>query len=1208
MMADSLTMQKLNPASIPLSGRHLIEASAGTGKTYNITHLYLRLLIEKQLTVQQILVMTFTRAATEELRGRIEQTVRRALNDWEHLRQTDDFFSALQLDPEQEQKASACLQAALLELDDAAIFTIHGFCGRALSTQAFSSGVPMDITMEADTSELLLDSVRDWMRKVNQKETDFELLKAKSWHQPEEFLNQFYRALTSNISVQAAETESLQQFYEQTIDDWMAEQFNEQKKQVYAELIREEEEVLNTLVYGHKQEQKRQQEWQSLLGWLLQTHAEHCPKALGDFINGNRYRGDEFLKMTFAPLKQLKDDYKNVFTKRQKELQSHQDSVPVNQLVIQGIKFIRQRFMALKQKQAVMDFNDLIWLLSERLSSNKEGPLVTQLRTQYPVALVDEFQDTDPQQYTIFDTLYPKTDPYNALFMIGDPKQAIYGFRGGDIFTYLAARSEADCHWYMDTNWRSIEPIVTGYNRLFWGQPLDVEQPVDVFRYGIDYEKIHFSSQAKAAEIDFDDPDKTRAAVNYAWLDSITHPAGAKGEPITDDWRRGLGGWCVLEITRLLNQARLGKEPLQEQDIAILVRSGTEAQLMIQYLAEAGYSCVYMSERENIFNSEQAWELLRVLRGILECENDALLTAALSSALMGGNAQLLAECHSSDNDTAWEQQREQAIQFRNIWLQKGCMSLLLLLIREQFKPHPASHERALTNMIHLAELLQKASRQYKHPQQLLKWFTDQCHNSSVNEEAELRLESDENLIRIITQHGSKGLEYPVVFIPFSSGYRDPARFGNRPVDYYEYHDPVNGQLLGQVGQSHEAIRLTQEEGHAESVRLLYVAITRATHRCYLGVAPFDKSHLSPLGLTLKLDDVSQWELTLRHLINSANNSSALVAIETDDINLSQACLAQTLTGRKIQKQHELENSVNNTLAAEKLTRAVASDWTLSSFSSLTRENYAARQDKKERMDDDTWLEHNADEAMTLPLRFSLKKGAAAGNLLHDILEHKNFESSGDWPLTNPVRRFGELGDDQQNELVEWLQECLDTPLPSLFPEEQGPKLSKLGWYQTLRETEFYFTMDNLDLNKLRRCLQAHRQQAVPPFFPGQEQIKGMMHGFIDLIFEYNDRYYVADYKSTHLGDRFDNYHLQALRENNQHHYYDLQYLIYSLALHRYLSVRIRDYQADTHFGGVYYLYLRGMSPANELTYGVYYTRIDTKLLKQLDKAFKTGLI
>ncbi|MCK5665065.1 MAG: PD-(D/E)XK nuclease family protein, partial [Thiotrichaceae bacterium] len=312
------------------------------------------------------------------------------------------------------------------------------------------------------------------------------------------------------------------------------------------------------------------------------------------------------------------------------------------------------------------------------------------------------------------------------------------------------------------------------------------------------------------------------------------------------------------------------------------------------------------------------------------------------------------------------------------------------------------------------------------------------------------------------------------------------------------------------------------------------------------------------------------EESLEQLVNSSEKSSSLIIIEDGQASIS---------ARHIQQKQ------NEQLSISKLNHIIDDHWSLNSFSSLMRESYSIRQEQKDRSDDDAeTISHKTPVNL---LRFSIRKGADTGNLLHDIMEHTNFSSTIVWPIESPLRRFGGLDDAQQSELTLWLEDAHETTLPVISPESVAFKLADLAWSQTLRETEFYFPMHEMQIDSLSACLNVHRGDIERIKLPDKKQLEGMMRGFIDLIFEHGGRFYVADYKSTHLGDQFEDYAWQALKNNNEQHYYDLQYLIYSLALHRYLKTRIADYDPAVNFGGVYYLYLRGMSAENKQPYGVF---------------------
>jgi len=1177
-----LKLEALRPETLPLYGCHLIEASAGTGKTYNITRIYLRLLLERKLDVKQILVMTFTRAATEELRGRIAQELRNALNNWEQFDSKDSFFVALNKRFTL-QDVYPVLHNALLHLDEAAIFTIHSFCKRVLSQQAFSSGVAFNIQMEADTADIELEAVRDWYRCLSQQPDEYDILTRK-WSDPESFRRAFKEVLSSNTAIEIKSPEVIRK------------EFIQRKMDCLAQLEDNQAIIFSQLVDTHNKKDERAHEWSLLLQWLKDNDIDWSnamPKQAGQFFSGVRFAKKkpeikQQLVDVFTPINRLKTEAATIA----RTIESAQSYY----LAAQGFAVIREKIVVSKQQAKVMNYDDLINQLADSLTF--ENHLAKKIREQYPVALVDEFQDTDPQQYSILNTVYqshPETNDGSendatALYMIGDPKQAIYAFRSGDVFTYLAARQSADKQWIMDTNWRSSTKMINGYNRLFYGAALN-ETAADIFGFGIEYIPVKSAGRADQSALSGVIDNAAMQIIHFPFNEDYRSGKGKK-EEMKQDFCPVISAWCASEIHRLLsNEVHIGEQSLQEQDIAVLVRDKTEAGYIQDALREAGYPSVYLSTHDNVFVSEEALELQRVLVSILELENDRAMVAGLSTRFIGCDTEQLFLLQ--EDELQWENYRERLFDLRETWFKRGFMAMALKLLHQNYRPNPNYHERSLTNSIQLLELLQQASQRHRQPEQLLDWFREQIENQGVESEAELRLESDANLIRIVTQHGSKGLEYPVVFIPFACRYKDPTRFASRNIDLFKYHERETLQLKYFVGQDKTITELYREEAWAESIRLLYVAITRAEHRCYICATPFANYHLSSLGQTLQLksgDDLYQGLYNLLEPDNQAIN---------------------------IQQIHEMDFPVTRIEAIdseEKLSAAffngrIERNWWLSSFSALTRNLRHGGISTPDRDQDEISVEVMPQLITKDDIRFSLKKGAAAGNLLHDILEHTDFTQP-HWQrsLERPLTRFSEALDQvQQRDLVSWMEDCLDTPLPDIQEyaadvEENHLKLNQLHWSHTLRESEFYFPMQQVKPHALGQLLARHRGKYTETIsLPGHQALQGMMHGFIDLVFQWQGRFYIADYKSTHLGYHLDCYDRKSLAKNIRDNYYDLQYLLYSLALHRYLKSRLPEYDPAQHFGGVYYFYLRGMSRNSDT--GIFYTDISSELLDELDRLF-----
>ena len=384
---------------------------------------------------------------------------------------------------------TGALQAALLELDDAAVFTIHSFCNNVLSDMAFTSAAPLELALATDTRAMYLQGCEDFIRKVSRDEEAFAQLASHGWHTPEQLLRDFLPLMEFAKAPHIASEQQINKQFDAALNN-LAEQYQPQARALYTALVDNESLFLAAVINN---DEERAREWQVILDWLQNGPLTDIPEELGKFINGNRYRakreGIVEAKALVEPAKTLRTDLTKAVDKLAKSRQALLDKAPVYAVVCEAVAFVRDYVSKQKQRLSTVDFNDLIRLLAAQIDT-PDSPLCVQLRQRYPVALVDEFQDTDADQYHILANVYPGQDGESqmstTLLMIGDPKQAIYGFRGGDIFTYLQAAEQAEYRWVMDTNWRSVKPVVDAYNRLFWGAAMSQSRR-DLFNFGITY-------------------------------------------------------------------------------------------------------------------------------------------------------------------------------------------------------------------------------------------------------------------------------------------------------------------------------------------------------------------------------------------------------------------------------------------------------------------------------------------------------------------------------------------------------------------------------------------------------------------------------------------------------------------------------------------------------------------------------------------------
>ncbi len=1174
-------MTNLDPKTITLQGRHIIEASAGTGKTFNITELYIRLLLEQRLgnrlLPKDILVMTFTKDATQEIIGRVEAKIRDVLADHKSGKEvlSDEDYKHI--------------KRALLEVDEAAIFTIHGFCKKVLSEQAFASGIEMDVSMEVDTSDILQKVVEDFFRKhINKNKTNFEYLQAYKLHTPYMFLDKLRNVIRSSYELLTKQAISLDEF--KILKKQQLELFLNNQSIV--------DDFLSKLGKGEPQG-KRVDEYHRVLEWLRLDNEDPFPDNISIITDGRKISA-KLIKPIFIGVKELRD------------LQEEIKRANAAQFIKQACLQIRQDFIKAKEQKGVLDFDDLITKLCH--SVKKSPDLVKTLQHQYPVALIDEFQDTDAEQYEILDTIYPQssnklprqsvtdTPPSQRgiddllLLMIGDPKQAIYGFRGGDIFTYLKAKDSCsnDNQWSMDTNWRSTSEMIKAYNRLFYKQDYQPEEEgqigANIFSDGIGYQLVKASPKANEKVKDFDDNLKP---INYFYYQVAE-------DDNKSDIDNNLSAWTANEIVRLLNSKKV-----VESDIAILVENGKQAKVIQKALQAKKLSSVYLSQRDNVYHSQEATEILALMEGINDFENKSMLKRALSTSLLGGRADKFISYIDENDVSAWDEEIEKAKSLRQQWHKYGFMAFIMQIIHQNFTQRSDSKERVITNILHLAELIKVAENKYKHPNQLIKWYRQQL-NSTATSEGELRLESDDNLIKIITIHGSKGLEYSVVFIPFAS-YVSKKKF--EASDFSKYYDKYLKQTVYKIGKDDSIKPQIENEVIEELMRLFYVAVTRAEHRCYIGVAKYSNSEKSPLARFLDYQKDDDWLLKIQNITANPTNQSSLIDVATSHCYESENLITND----------QFDHDALQNLKANDINKLANDNWEMLSFSKVSKskvQNTALEKESDESEDDSAQKSQQE-----LEFRFTASKGADIGNILHNVLEHTDFSLGkiDDNLLQEQMDRYKVVAAEDFDKLKVWLEDCLVASIPFIETEifsfnniqyglfdikDKGFCLKDIPNTKTLKEAEFYFPITNEKLYKknISKILAEYRNQAIDYDEFASQNIFGMLHGFIDLIFEYEGEFYVADYKSNYLGDKLEDYNQQTMQEKNQSSFYDLQYLIYSVALDKYLRQNIENYNYEKHFGGVYYFYLRGMKDG----YGVYRAIPSLEIINKLANLFNRG--
>ncbi|SFT42922.1 exodeoxyribonuclease V subunit beta [Halomonas saccharevitans] len=1302
---------RLDPVALPLTGSRLIEASAGTGKTFTIALLYLRLVLgprneedaasfPRPLTPPEILVVTFTNAATQELRDRIRARLVEAAEAFQPTdnqdveapgadqsggpmpgtasvapregftapprrsdaeptpNQTGDLFAEPAVDntePEEELSTSSdplialrnsypreswptCarrLRLAAEWMDEAAVSTIHSWCHRMLREHAFDSGSLFALEMSLDQSEMDLEIVRDYWRSFYYDLAPEALaIVARYWTTPDALNDTAARLRTHAAALPVAPppAEALSNYREQRAAA-LAE-----LKAPWPAWLDELEALLEAAAQrkafnGQKLNARSRANWLAALrDWAFD--AELAKPALTDAAwkrltpegIAEIWKADSWEKDGAPILPALE-----ALEALPEKLAALPD--PFADLLAHAVHWMAARRETVQRRRAELGPDDLLHRLDAAFAGEAGETLAARIREQFPVALVDEFQDTDPVQYRLFDRVYELEKnrgdsaasgaEKSAVLLIGDPKQAIYAFRGADIHTYLQARRDtAGRHVTLGTNFRSATPMVEAVNRVF-EHAEQSESGAFLFRRGDD-NPVPFAPVDANGRKD----SLTRHGAAQPAL-TLWHLAAdetlSKGAYLAE-----LAGRCATEMAQLLREGQAGQtgftengelRPLAPSDLAVLVNNGGEARAIRAALLARGIRSVYLSDKEGVFETEAAAELEGWLAACAAPDDERCLRAALATPSLGLSLAELDALNGGpqQDELAWE---ARVIQFRDYhrqWQRRGVLPMLHRLLADFAVPGRLlavpEGERRLTDLLHLGELLQEASAEIDGEHALLRFLAEsRAHPHAQSDTHRLRLESDADLVQVVTIHKSKGLEYPLVFLPFIAAFR-PVKQGDLPL---RWHDD-DGNLRLTLSADEATLARADRERLGEDLRKLYVALTRARHATWLGLAPLEAMERSAVGHLLKGGEAITPE-ALRPALEALADADGHERGRVTVIDAPEAEATPV----------ELASDDTPLGHARAPSRTIREHWWIASYSALR--TGATPDDESEfavtaepapeptTADEATAMEvidEPFDAAAATVSEGSLHRfprGPSAGTFLHGLLEWAGEEGfarvaeDADLRADTLARRANRRGwEGQIAALEQWLPELLTTPLP--VPDsgdgEAAPlRLDALNGATGYRvELEFWFAAHRVNTRRLDALVSAHTLGGRPRPALEPDTLNGMLKGFIDLVVEHEGRFYVLDWKSNHLGADDAAYTEAAMGDAVLEKRYDVQYCLYLLALHRLLEARLPDYDIERHLGGALYVFLRGTRAPSR---GMHAERPPSELIRELDALFRAA--
>ena len=1112
------------------TGMTLLQASAGTGKTFTIAALTTRYVAEGILPIDRLLVITFTRMATGELRERVRERLVRAFDGLvDHLagqggHGEDELVALLARGPSEEVEARRDrLGKAIADFDAATIETTHGFCLQVLYGLGTAGDVDREVTLVEDVSDLMEEVVDDlFLRRFANKPNELD----------------FDRSDALEIA-------------------------------------------------------------KSVLG---NPDAEMVP-----------------------PL-------------------SRADDLP--SIRRRFAKAVREEMEERKKARKILTYDDVLSRLRETLFDDQRGPAACdRLRERYDVVLVDEFQDTDPVQWDIMHRAFGEGGA--TLVLIGDPKQAIYAFRGADVHAYLQARDEVQSEWTLDVNWRSDQGLLEAYDALFGDAQLGYA--------GIAYRRIRAAEanqQQRLVGCAVDVPLRVRMVHAEDGLVPLTAqrqlPKAAEARSII---ARDLAAGVVELlcdapelITRSREGVELGRTTVHPGHLAVLVRTNSQAVTVCDALRAAGVPAV-IGGSGSVFATEPALEWLRLLEALERPTARDRASLAALTCFVGWTPEEVATADEAE----WEGLHWSLHRWATLLRDQGVASLYQAVSSSHEVPDRVlarpSGERFMTDLRHIAQLLHEAGvSEGLGPTAMATWLGRRIHDAArdgENEERARRLESDAEAVQVITIHRSKGLEFPIVFCPYMWDGRPFGKDDHVPM----FHDPDHGNVRTiDVGREGNAFALHQkmelEEARGEDLRLLYVALTRARHQAILWWAGAQDSQHSPLARLL-------FDRDAQGVVGPYGAKTRSDAAVESTLGGLGACVSVERVDEPSAARWEEGAGSPPDLEAAVFDRTLDVGWRRASYSSITSplHDQPAVGSEPERpltSDEDVPVGPPArtrsggvarDGAVPLQLA-DMPGGALVGTVIHGVFEHVAFEAPDlqavvtDALAEQVAWRNVNLGNTA--DVVAGLCTAIASPLG---PMVHDVRLRDITRQDRLDELSFEIPLvggdaptATLHVAAVADLLDEHlpADDPVARYAPALRDpalsgvLRGYLTGSLDLVFRLpGDRFVLADYKTNKLATSEEtltswHYRPDAVQAEMMAAHYPLQALLYVVALHRYLRWRLRGYDPDVHLGGVLYLFVRGMSavepaPAGTAPPGVWAWRPPARLVEALSDLFDRGV-
>ena len=1237
-----------DPLTIPLPGVHSIAASAGTGKTYTIATLYLRYLLETDCVVDQVLVATYTEAATAELKDRLRGRLQEASQVLRHCcdlpsarRFVDDdkadpvvvgvLEQAGAWSPDTKRLVANRLDTAILDFDHAPISTIHGFCNRVLQELVFETGGRFDVELVTTQTPMIEEPVSDF---ASQWWTGSDPAMSRWLRLDDSMWCAMHRIATLVVDhpgcpVVPDHGDLEQHLASPLLDEFeseiqkLAELWNDSGKQAHELVIAARDKGwLNKSKYG------RPKQIPDAIEFIDQLVRSRSPDQFQFDSNGTVKAWQRRLSQREL-IRGTKKDHKGEAPRHEvfhqidavvdsaTRIKDHRELIRAR-MFARLSQAVRNRVRQRQEEDGLLGFSDLLHRVDEALAGPQRDLLRRGLRSRFRVAMVDEFQDTDPVQYRIFrrafqeETATVDGHECRAFVMIGDPKQSIYHFRGADIHSYLRAteQTSASNRYTMGTNWRSDRSLVNAVQAIF----ASVDNPFMAEGICLPPIQAHYEDRMDGG-----------SAFEIGFLGRGSQFNETKALPQSEALKRIARQVAADIVTQMQEGPRIQigvddvKRPVTPGDFAVLCRTGKQLRDIQKELSKRDVPAV-LQTNESIFDTSEAVAVTHVLRAMLNPGHRSLMVNALLCPIFGFDAEALERIRQDEQEFAtWVRRMRD---WHDLWRKRGfIVAWRRLLVDEDVFARLArliTGERQVTNYLHLGEHLHReAVRTHAGPGQLLRWLEHSIANPvrRLDDETQLRLETDVAAVQLCTIHKSKGLEYPIVICPtlwYVSG-DDSKSFVLARFD--EHGQPLEvPEIDVGSGQIKQRKNRDVDEESAEDRRLLYVALTRGKHQCRVYWTASKKAELSALGqIMLGAVDGKETDGELEAILQRwcdglidggvvLRTPQQVEAISDPGFYQPGVMAPPHLKSRPIRRP-DISGLAQTSFTA--LASAVKADVV-----------YEAA-DRDENAQSGKPDSGDADGGVSEPIPLAdMPGGRKIGDLVHRVFE-------------GLLGGRGICGVDPK-QLFEQVRDQLDIHMPRVHLDLQWREPLAQAMANCLAESLVFDGTECrlIDVEPSQIASEMHYVLRAgsqgKPMKPGDfckslalssrplvqtyakrvkgiadQELRGFLEGFIDLVFAYEGKWYLLDYKTNKLGRKPEDYDTAVIESAMSEHHYVLQYHLYTVALDQMLRQRVPGYSYECDFGGNVYLFVRGFDPQVGIGRGVYFDRPDQAVIASL---------